>query len=86
MKKPCESGDKKDEEKNSHTLFAKKETNMNRILKISLISVGSVAATALVSTISYVKGKQHGMQLMQKKYEGQLGAGANSAQASQPQA
>ena len=86
MKKPLTTGDKKDEEKNSYALFTKKENNMNRILKISLISVGSVAATALVSSISYIKGKQHGIQLMQKKYEGQLSAGANSAQASQPQA
>ena len=60
---------------------------MNRILKISLISVGSVAATALVSSISYIKGKQHGVLLMQKKYaEGQLGAGSNAATSAQPQA
>lgn len=59
---------------------------MNRILKISLISVGSVAATALVSSISYIKGKQHGIQLMQKKFEGQLSTGANTATSAQPQA
>jgi hypothetical protein len=72
--------------RSSHVLRNQKENNMNRILKISLISVGSVAATALVSTISYVKGKQRGIQLMQKKYEGQLGAGANAATTTQPQA
>lgn len=59
---------------------------MNRILKISLISVGSVAATAIVSTISYVKGKQNGIALMQKKYEGQLNAAPTDRASAQPQA
>lgn len=59
---------------------------MNRILKISLISVGSVAATAIVSGISYVKGKQAGISLMQKKYEGQLNAGSDKQASAQPQA
>lgn len=59
---------------------------MNRILKISLISAGSVAATALVSTISYIKGKQAGMLLMKKQYEGQLNAAPDKQTSAQPQA
>lgn len=60
---------------------------MNRILKISLISAGGAVATALVSGISYVKGKKDGYLLATKKFEqGQLGAAANSSTTQQPQA
>lgn len=60
---------------------------MNRILKISLISAGGAVATALVSGISYIKGKQDGITLMQKKFEqGQLNAGTTTTSAAQPQA
>mgnify|MGYP001581688898 CR=1 FL=1 len=59
--------------RNSYTL-SKKETNiMNRILKISLISAGGAVATALVSGISYFKGRKDGFMLAAKKYDGQLG-------------
>lgn len=71
----------------SHTLSKKEYNIMNRILKISLISVGSVAATALVSSISYIKGKQAGVLLMKKQYEGQLNSTNTERQTSaQPQA
>ncbi len=59
---------------------------MNRILKISLISAGSVAATALVSSISYIKGKKDGIALMHKKYEGQFNAASDKQTSAQPQA
>ncbi len=59
---------------------------MNRILKISLISAGSVAATALVSSLSYIKGKKDGIALMYKKYEGQLNAAPDKQTSAQPQA
>ncbi len=60
---------------------------MNRILKISLISVGSVAATALVSSLSYVKGKRDGIALTMKKYsEGQLNTGTDRRPQPQPKA
>lgn len=59
---------------------------MNRILKISLISAGSVVATALVSGISYVKGKKDGFTLASKKYEGQLNTSSERSTSAQPQA
>lgn len=59
---------------------------MNRILKISLISAGSVAATALVSSISYIKGKRDGFELAVKKFEGQLEAAPDKKASRQPQA
>lgn len=59
---------------------------MNRILKISLISAGGAVATALVSGISYVKGKKDGFALASKKYEGQLNAGSDKTSSAQPQA
>lgn len=59
---------------------------MNRILKISLISAGGAVATALVSGISYVKGKKDGFTLATKKYEGQLNAASDKTSSSQPQA
>jgi len=59
---------------------------MNRILKISLISAGGAVATAIVSGISYVKGKKDGMLLMQKKFESQLNAAPTDRTHTQPQA
>lgn len=60
---------------------------MNRILKISLISAGGAVATALVSGISYFKGRKDGFMLAAKKYDGQLNAGTDSKTSSaQPQA
>ncbi len=59
---------------------------MDRILKILLISTGSVAATALVSSISYIKGKRDGFELAMKKFEGQLDAAPDKKASRQPQA
>lgn len=59
---------------------------MNRILKISLISAGGAVATALVSGISYFKGRKDGYMLAAKKYDGQLSAGQDKQTSAQPQA
>lgn len=59
---------------------------MNRILKISLISAGGAVATALVSGLSYIKGKKDGIHLATKKFEGQLNAGSDRTTSAQPQA
>jgi len=58
---------------------------MNRILKISLISAGGAVATALVSGLSYIKGKKDGIMLASKKYES-LNASPERATSTQPQA
>ena len=59
---------------------------MNRILKISLISAGGAVATALVSGISYFKGRKDGYMLAVKKYDGQLPANSDKTSSAQPQA
>ena len=59
---------------------------MTKTVKIALISVGSVAATAVVSSLSYIKGKKDGMLLMQKQHESTLNAAPERSKASQPHA
>ena len=77
-------GDKKDEDVQLHAV-QEGDHIMNNVLKISLISAGGIVATALVSGISYVKGKKDGYLLASKKFEGQLNASSERAPA-HPQA